>query len=619
MLFIAAFWQTVCKVRNNVQTWMSAALLGLAILFTGSSQARAERLIVSYKAQGSSISLRAQTHTNGLVPLRILSDHHTVIARVGSQNIASLIRTLRRDPRVRFVEADRRVRMLASSNDPLWGSLWGMSKIGVGAAWSAATPTATPLVAVIDSGTTMNHPDLQNMLWTNPGEIPGNGIDDDRDGIIDDVHGADFSDYDGNPTDSNGHGTHVSGTIAGQSGNGIGVAGVATQVKIMSVRFLDARGSGYLGDAVSAIDYATQHGAKIMNNSWGGGGYSQALADAISRAQKAGALFVAAAGNEGNNNDANPSYPASYTQDNVLAVAATDANDNLASFSNYGTANVDMGAPGVSILSTWLGGGYSSLSGTSMATPHVSGAAAWLWSVRPQASAEQIKAALVKGGQTVSALATKTLSGKRLYLPEALAYLDGLLGSSNPNPTPSPNPSGPRNTTPPVIQLGYTTAACSVGTWIPVPRRYSFSWYSNGVKIGAGSSSYSIENYDFSKPLTCSATAYLPDGSSATAWSAPLTVPAPRIISLPKLSGGINVGNKLVCGNGNWLYGPLAFQYSWYRNGSQLAGETANAHYVMTQDQGQILSCSVVATNSTNSSTAYSNIMLVPRPLTRRW
>ena len=222
--------------------------------------------------------------------------------------------------------------------------------------------SANVLVGVIDTGVDYNHPDLAANIWTNPGEIAGNGIDDDGNGYIDDVHGYDFVNNDGDPMDDNGHGTHFSGTIGGVGNNGIGVAGVNWNVKIMALKFLDSGGSGSTANAVAGVQYATMMGVDVTSNSWGGGGFSQALYDAIDAAGAANIAFVAAAGNNGANNDTSPAYPAAYDLPNIISVAATDDNDELASFSNYGAASVDLGAPGVDILSTLPGNQYGLLS-----------------------------------------------------------------------------------------------------------------------------------------------------------------------------------------------------------------------------------------------------------------
>jgi subtilisin family serine protease len=226
------------------------------------------------------------------------------------------------------------IQVQQTPNDPNYAPLYGMTKIGAPTAWNTTTGNGNFVVAVIDTGVDYRHPDLAANMWRNAGEVAGDGIDNDNNGFVDDVYGADFANHDGNPFDDNGHGTHVSGTIGAVGNNALGVAGVNWSVKIMALKFLSANGSGYTSSAIAALDYAVSHGAKISNNSWGGGGYDSALATAIGRAQTAGHIFVAASGNSSQNIDSTPSYPASYIKNysNVVTVAATDSNDGLASF-----------------------------------------------------------------------------------------------------------------------------------------------------------------------------------------------------------------------------------------------------------------------------------------------
>lgn len=298
--------------------------------------------------------------------------------------------------------------------DPQYGNLWGLSKIHSREAWDITTGSREVLVAVVDTGVDYSHPDLIDNIWTNPGEIAGNGVDDDRNGFIDDMHGANLLNRSGDPYDDNSHGTHVSGTIGAAANNGTGVVGVNWKVRIMGVKFLGAGGGGTLFGGIQAIHYAVAQGAQIINASWGGAGYSQALYDEIKAAGQAGVLFVAAAGNNGLNSEQYPNYPAAYNLDNIISVAATDRNDALAYFSNYGRVSVDLAAPGVSILSTVPQGGYASYSGTSMATPHVAGVAALVKAVFPEIDYATLKARILAGGDTVSRLIGKTVTGKRL-------------------------------------------------------------------------------------------------------------------------------------------------------------------------------------------------------------
>ncbi|MEL0589779.1 MAG: S8 family serine peptidase, partial [Planktothrix rubescens PR221] len=275
---------------------------------------------------------------------------------------------------------------------------------------------------MIDTGVDYNHPDLSANIWTNPGEIAGDGIDNDSNGYIDDVRGWDFAYNDNNPMDVHGHGTHVSGTIAGKGNNGVGVTGVAWNAKIMPLKMFDDTGlGGYTSNAILAINYATAKGVKLTNNSWGGGGYSQALSDAINTAGQQGALFIASAGNSSLNTDITPAYPASYNLSNIISVASTTRTDGLSSFSNYGATTVDLGAPGSDIYSTLPNSSYGTYSGTSMASPHVTGAAALLWSQNPTWTAQQVKNKLMQTTDPISALSGKTVTGGRLNINNALA------------------------------------------------------------------------------------------------------------------------------------------------------------------------------------------------------
>jgi hypothetical protein len=295
---------------------------------------------------------------------------------------------------------------------------WGLTNDrGVSAlsAWDINSGSASVVVAVIDTGVDYNHPDLAANIWANPGEVAGNGVDDDGNGYVDDVHGINALQdavNKGDPMDDNRHGTHVAGTIGAVGDNGVGISGIAKQVKIMPIKFMDAGGSGRLSDAITAIDYMvmmkTNYGVNIVvsNNSWGGGGYSQALEMAIQRAQAAGIVFVAAAGNDAADIDLFPAYPASYEVANVVAVAAIDRDQNLASFSNYGGNTVDVAAPGVAILSTLPGGGYGMLSGTSMAAPHVAGVLALLFSAQAGIGLEQALTRLNETGRDLATLAS---------------------------------------------------------------------------------------------------------------------------------------------------------------------------------------------------------------------
>lgn len=374
----------------------------------------------------------------------ILSKHSTIIKSSNPQagfvlvkalnkgiSIWEMVQKFRNHEEVEYAEPNYLVHSCLSPDDPLYPQLWGLHNLGQttglpGAdidapeAWDVQTGAPSIIVAVIDTGIDYNHEDLSSNIWINPGEIPGNGMDDDGNGFIDDVRGWDFVNGDNDPMDDNSHGTHCAGTIAATGNNGTGVVGVNWSARIMPVKFLDAATSGTTTNAILAIQYATQMGAGIMSNSWGGSGYSQALKDAIAAAHEAGIVFVAAAGNIGANNDLMPHYPSSYEIPNIIAVAATDYNDELALFSNYGLNSVELGAPGVLILSTVLDNNYTYKSGTSMATPYVAGVAALLATEDPGLTNEEIKAGILNSVDLMPSLMGKTVSEGRLNAYSAL-------------------------------------------------------------------------------------------------------------------------------------------------------------------------------------------------------
>jgi PKD repeat protein len=371
----------------------------------------------------------------------------------GNIDLKNARRKLLKDPAVEYVEPDYVVNILQTiPNDQYFDLLWGMHNTGQSSgkvdadidapeAWDTHTGGDNVLVGVIDTGILYTHPDLADNMWTNPGEIPANGIDDDGNGYIDDVHGYDFYNNDSNPMDDHFHGSHCSGTIAGRGDNSIGIAGVCWRAKLVAMKFLSGGGSGYTSDAVRAVNYANAMGISITSNSWGGGGFDQALKDAIDAAGAKGYLFVAAAGNSGLNADVYPMYPAAYTSANIISVAATDRNDQRASFSNYGKVSVDLGAPGVDVYSCNLGNGYRYASGTSMATPHVAGAATLLKSYSPTLTGSDIKTALLDSVDPIAALQGITVTGGRLNIYKALQEIERWLSMSPTSGTIAPSGS----------------------------------------------------------------------------------------------------------------------------------------------------------------------------------
>jgi subtilisin family serine protease len=337
-----------------------------------------------------------------------------------SQSVGEARAAYQADSNVAAAQFNYQFELAATPNDTNFSSLWGMTRINAPQAWDRTVGSRSIVVAVIDTGVDYNHPDLAANIWRNTREIAGNGIDDDGNGFRDDTRGWDFANNDNNPMDDQGHGTHVAGTIGAVGNNRQGVTGVAWNVQIMPLKFLTATGGGTTLNAVRAINYAVANGARILNNSWGGGGFDMALNNAIANARSRGVIFVAAAGNESNNNDSRPTYPANYNHDNVVSVAATDSADRLANFSNFGRSTVDIAAPGVNILSTARGGGYVSMSGTSMAAPHVAGAAALVWSQNPSMSYSQVINALYSSSDVISGLTTTVAGGRRLNVGRAV-------------------------------------------------------------------------------------------------------------------------------------------------------------------------------------------------------
>ena len=369
-------------------------------------------------------------------------------------HVTSLIQSLKKDPNVLRVEPNYLYHIGASMEpqDPEYvaGGLWGLKNegqkdargqegkagvdIAVRSVWEQGyTGSHDVVVAVIDTGVSWTHPDLVENLYTNAGEIPGNGVDDDKNGFVDDVHGWNFVDNTALSGDDNDHGSHCAGTIGARGGNDVGVVGVNWKVRIMPLKFLTASGSGSLSGALEAIDYATKMHVDVMSNSWGGGGASEIMEASIRAASDAGILFVAAAGNESNDNDQNPSYPASYDVENVVSVAAIDNRGALASFSNFGKTRVHVAAPGVSILSSVKDGSYKAFSGTSMATPHVAGIAALLKSIHPEWTFAEIKKRLIETSEPERALRGKSVSKGRVSVANALS---GFVPPSN-EPDPS--------------------------------------------------------------------------------------------------------------------------------------------------------------------------------------
>lgn len=338
-----------------------------------------------------------------------------------------VFQNLRQDSNIEIVEPNYIYHLAATPNDQLFGDLWGLnanqSSHGIQAqkAWDITTGSENVIVAVVDTGIDYKHPDLFNNMWVNEAEKFGEpGVDDDGNGWVDDIHGYDFINGDSDPLDDHGHGTHCAGTIGAEGNNDLGVTGINWNVKLMALKIFTRRGTTSLDKATEAIDYATQMGAHVENHSWGGRNYSKILFEAIERSHQGGVVFVAAAGNNRKNLESTNFYPAGYEVDNIISVASITSQGSLSGFSNYGSTRVDIAAPGSNIMSTWMGGTFRSISGTSMASPHVAGVAGLVKSSDLNMSHMEIKERILQSARPNNSVSTKVATGGVLDAYEAL-------------------------------------------------------------------------------------------------------------------------------------------------------------------------------------------------------
>ncbi|HEX2291697.1 MAG TPA: S8 family peptidase, partial [Gaiellaceae bacterium] len=423
---------------------------GLAASGDGATASTPAELVVRFergadrKAALAAAGAKAVEHApGGLVRARI--EPGSSLAAAGA--------ALERRADVVFAEPNRTYELYATPNDTHWSSLWGLPKIGAPAAWNLTQGSNSVAVAVVDSGTDYTHQDLAANIWANPGETV-NGADDDGNGLVDDVRGWDFFSGDANPLDGHGHGTHVAGTIGAEGNNGAGVTGVNWRVKLIPLRVGDEQLSGFA--IYQSFLYACAKGAKVVNGSFGGASYDSLIHEAIAACPST--LFVFAAGNSGTNNDLSPRYPCNDPSPNVICVAASEPADGLAWFSNFGRSTVHLAAPGASILSTVPGDDYESWDGTSMAAPHVAGAAALVLAHRPALTTEELKRTLLLAVDPKPGLAALVASGGRLNVAQALdqeiAVPTGLTASS-----PSHTAAWSGNSTVQVVWGGATDAS----------------------------------------------------------------------------------------------------------------------------------------------------------------
>lgn len=412
----------------------------------GNPQAVPRELVVGFDEHSSRAEQRAAVaDAGGRISGRLSSRDGAIVSASDTSAVAE---RLSNSTEVKYVEPNYVVRASRVPNDDAFAEQWSLhnsgqaggtvgADIGATSAWDVTTGAGT-IVAVVDTGLDYNHPDLDGNVWHNPGESQ-NGADDDGNGIADDTHGLDFANGDSDPTDDAGHGTHVGGIIGAEGNNGFGTAGVDWNVQLMPLKFLDQNGEGNTADAADAIGYAVDHGARIINASWGGPAFSQALYEAVRQASDRGVLFVAASGNEGSNSDSAPDYPAAFDLPNVISVAATDRYDRLLPYSNYGQSTVDIAAPGDDIYSTVPNevdpSGYASFSGTSMAAPAVTGTAALYLSRSPESSPDEVRSAILQSADPLSSLSGKVVTGGRLNAARAVG--------AHPSPAPQVDRTSP--------------------------------------------------------------------------------------------------------------------------------------------------------------------------------
>ncbi|MFN2513300.1 MAG: S8 family peptidase [Pyrinomonadaceae bacterium] len=430
------------------KSFVLSSLVMLALMQLGGDSGSTQSLIVSgdyaagellVKFEAGSLNPREKLARVGLETIGSVS-------KVGWQHVRlpqgitveEGIARYRSLPGVERVQPNFIYRAQATADDPRFSELYGLNKIQAPLAWDMTTGSPSVVVAVIDLGVDYNHEDLSANMWRNPGETgfnpngqdkATNGIDDDGNGYVDDVVGVDTINHDSDPMDDGGHGTHVSGTIGAVGNNTTGVVGVNWHVRIMAIKSHGADGNGTSASVVEAFQYVAMMrrrgiNVRVTNNSWGGApeaaNFDQALKDAIDDAGNTGILNMCAAGNSARDNDTLPFYPASYDSPSIMAVAASDQNDNRAGFSSRGATSVDLAAPGVFILSTFRNSSYGFLSGTSMATPHVSGAAALLWAHAPHLTAAQVKATLMNNVDMLPQWSGLTVTGGRLNVARAV-------------------------------------------------------------------------------------------------------------------------------------------------------------------------------------------------------
>jgi serine protease len=452
-----------------------------------------DRLIIKFKKSARLSKAQMTALTKGTQKHRFRSGARLFKLPKG-KNVNQIIARLKKNPNVEYVQRDHYLKAHATKpNDELLEECWGLDNTGqtlgeidadidAPEAWDITTGSSDVIIAVIDTGVDYTHSDLAANMWINAGEIPDNGIDDDGNGYIDDVHGISViaGEVSGDPYDDHaglGHGTHVAGILGAVGNNSKGISGVNWNVRIMALKFLDSSGGGYESDAAICIDYAVTMGAHITNNSYGGPDHSQALLDAIVRSSNAGVLFVTSAGNATLDLDSIPAYPASYDVPNIISVAATEHSDSIAMFSNYGRNTVHVGAPGENIYSTVPGGNYQHADGTSMAGPMVAGIAGLVLANEPDISMADLRDRVLWTGDRLFSLETTTITGFRVNAHKALLGMYNVRIMNNPQ-----LPNG-------TVSVPYSTDMEATGFSPP----FTWSWEAKNYAEREGSNGFTFD------------------------------------------------------------------------------------------------------------------------------
>lgn len=538
VLFLIFGYNASSKVKENLQTQPSVQWQENLIIAKPKRGITKSDTIVEYNRYGFTLVKTFQSVGN-----------IQVIRVSPSVSVESAINILKRTQIFEYVEPNSTLTINQAKLRPndISDELWGLDNNGQNSgtpdadidapeAWNVHNNAGTIVVGVVDTGIDYRHEDLSANMWVNKGEIPDDQIDNDGNGYIDDVYGINTILGTGDPLDDNGHGTHCAGTIGATGNNGIGVVGVTWNVKLMALKFLGAGGSGWTVDAIACIDYAIAQKAHVLSNSWGGGGFSQSLYDSIKAANDAGIVFVAAAGNRSRNNDVVPAYPASYDLPNIVSVAASDRNDNLASFSNYGKTSVDLAAPGVDIYSTLPDNSYGLNSGTSMATPHVTGVIALLKAHAPHLTMQQLIERVVSTTDSIASMNGKVASNGRLNAYKAIMNL-------RTNPTP---PAAPRNLALKVVSMSQIDLTWEDGSdnevGFHIQRSINGRDFSEIVSVPENSTSYSNQSLTSDTKYWYRIQAYNNFGKSAFSNVASETTP-----SVPKAPS--NLSAKIVSTN----------------------------------------------------------------------